>query len=69
MRKVRVFEYRSEDQKGCIKVPLPELATFHQFGCDFVEFENGVGTYTTAIVELSDGTVRNISVDMIQFLD
>ena len=42
---------------------------FHGFGIDFFEFESGPGNYSTAIIELPDGTVKNVPVEHIRFLD
>ncbi len=42
---------------------------FHQFGTDYEEFETGAGNFSTAIVERDDGTVINVPVENIQFLD
>jgi len=46
----------------------PVEATFHEFGCDYEEFENGSGNFSTAIVEKDDGTVKNVPVERIRFL-
>ena len=44
-------------------------ATFHGFGVDVEEFENGPGNYSAAIVEWPDGRVEMIRADKIRFLD
>lgn len=49
-------------------VVLHERATFHQFGMDYEEFDNGAGNYSIAIVELDDGTIITTRADNIQFL-
>jgi hypothetical protein len=41
---------------------------FHQFGCDYEEFEYGVGNFTTAVIELPDGTVKIVCADQIRFI-
>lgn len=43
-------------------------AIFHQFGVDYEEFEGGPGNFSTAIIELPDGTVKNIPVELVEFL-
>jgi len=63
-RKVVVYEWPKV--KGQAKVAVGH-GIFHQFGCDYEEFESGPGNYTTAIVEMSDGSVRNVPVDMVVF--
>jgi len=45
------------------------IATFHQFGVAYEEFDNGPGNYSTAIVEWADGTVENVPVERIRFID
>lgn len=73
---VRKHEYYDDSMgalSGKIKRSYNELeeqgeALFHQWGNDFEEFENGVGTYSTAIIELEDGTVKNVPVEHIQFI-
>ncbi len=44
-------------------------AEFLQFGLDFDHFDNGVGNYSTAILKLDNGTVKNIPVENIRFID
>lgn len=43
-------------------------AIFHGFGVAYKEFETGPGNYSTAIIELHDGTVKNIPVEMVKFV-
>jgi len=42
---------------------------FHTFGTDYEEFDNGAAQFSTAIVELDDGTILNVPVRLIKFLD
>ena len=44
-------------------------AMFHAFGVDHNEFTEGPGNYSTAIVELSDGTIKNPNVLDVKFID
>jgi len=50
-------------------VPTGESGKFIQYGVDYEEFETGPGPFTTAIVEMPDGTVMNIDVRLIRFTD
>lgn len=63
MRKAMVSEWKdgAMAEKG--------EAVFHQFGCDFMELDDGNVNYSTAIVELADGTIKNCSLHAIRFLD
>jgi len=47
------------------------LGIFHEFGIDYdVEGEQGLpAMFTTAIIELPDGTMRNVGVELIRFED
>lgn len=63
-RLVKVFQH---DRVTRQKVEIGE-GIFVQYGVDYVEFENGPGNYTTAIVEMSDGTVWSGPVHLIKFV-
>jgi len=41
---------------------------FHGFGVDYQEYETGPGNFSTAICELEDGSVRNVPVHLIKFI-
>jgi len=59
-----VYEY---DENGDYKKTLKGGAIFHQFGVSYEEFESGPGNYSTAIIELQDGTIKNVPVENIAF--
>lgn len=42
---------------------------FHKFGVDFTVGETGPGMFTTAIVEMADGEIRNLEVSLVRFDD
>ena len=72
MRKVIYSEY--EKIEGDKAVSYMELrpqgeALFHQFGVDYEEFESGAGNFSTAIIELEDGTIKSIPVENIKFIE
>jgi hypothetical protein len=68
-RKVVVYKYeRAKGNTHLDKVPDGN-GIFHEFGSDYEEFETGPGNFSTAIVEMSDGSVRNIPVELIVFND
>jgi hypothetical protein len=65
-RPVEVSTYRTVDGKA---VRTKEATgRFHAFGIDYEMFDN-TAQFTTAIVELTDGTLRNVPVRLIKFLD
>lgn len=45
------------------------LGYFHQWGCDYEEFESGAGNYSVAIVELQDGKIIMPHARDITFID
>jgi len=66
-RKVVVYEWqRVKGQTHFDKVAVGN-GVFHQFGVNYEEFENGPGNFTTAVVEMPDGSVRNVPVELIVF--
>lgn len=72
MRKVIYSEYvehKKEDGKRYWELEPKGSAVFHQFGCNYDEFENGVGNFSTAIIEIEGGVVKNIPVENIVFID
>ena len=74
MRKVMVSELvwkpRPDPQKGNMQVLVEKgVATFHAFGIDYEEFEGGPGHYTTAVIEWPNGTVDNVPVRNVRFLE
>jgi hypothetical protein len=73
-RLVEVSEYFDSWKDGIGTYPRYELqptgkGVFIQYGVDYEEFENGPGNYSTAIVEMKDGTVKNVPVHQIRFLE
>jgi len=69
MRKVKVFVWKfNNDIKKNEKVEK-RTGIFHEFGCNYEEFETGAGNYSTAIIEYKNGEIENVPVDLIQFID
>ena len=50
-------------------VDTDEVGKFIKYGLDYQEFESGPGNYTSAIVEMPDGTVRNLPLPCIRFIE
>ena len=46
-----------------------EIGYFHQWGCNYEEFESGPGNFSTAIVELPTGEIVMPIANDIQFLE
>lgn len=66
-RKVVVYEWQKvKGQHYNEKVSVGH-GLFHQFGVEYEEFETGPGNYSTAIIEMPDGSVRNVPVELIVF--
>ncbi len=68
-RKCR-FKKHQRNEEGNITTDYDWLeGVFHQWGMDYEEFESGPGNFSTAIVELPDGTVENVPAGNVQFGD
>jgi hypothetical protein len=71
-RPVTVFEWWRPDDAG-YKEPFQKreigAGNFHQFGLNCVESDQSIGTYTSAIVEMPDGHVKNVDIELIRFDD
>jgi len=66
-RKVVVYEYqRAKGAEHFEKVNVGS-GVFLEFGVDFEELERGVGNYSTALVEMPDGSVKNVPVELVVF--
>lgn len=65
MRKVKVFQYNYRENK---RVEVGE-GRFIQYGIAYYEFEAGPVNFTSAIIEMPDGTVKNLQVELIQFVE
>lgn len=67
MTKVNVVTRTYQGSGKYLETPRG-IALFHQFGCDYEEFETGVGNYTTAIIEWPDGKVEAVQPQCITFV-
>lgn len=69
MNKRNVYFYKYEKAEGEThhKKVLGGVGLFHEFGCDYEEFDSGAGNYSTAIIELEDGAIKNIPVELVVF--
>lgn len=66
-RKVIVYEWKkAKGANHCERVSVGH-GLFHQFGVNYEEFQSGPGNYSSAIVEMPDGEVKNVPVEMIVF--
>jgi hypothetical protein len=67
-RKCKVYElHRPKGKMGYEKVCVGE-GIFHMFGIDYEEFEAGPGNYTTAVVEMPDGSIQNLPLEFVVFV-
>jgi len=66
-RPVEVSSFAKDDAGKTVRVNNG-TGFFVQYGCDYDEYEAGPGSYTTAIVEMPDGTIRNLPLNMVQFI-
>lgn len=70
-RNVIVYEYirKTEDGRSYLEKTETGPGIFHEFGVEYEELEMGVGTYSTAIIEMPNGTIKNVPVENITFTD
>lgn len=68
-RPVTVLEHFKPEGKMVYEKRELGKGKFHQFGTDYREFDNGASIFTTAIVEMPDGTVLNHPVELVRFDD
>ena len=68
-RKVVVYKYRRNANHGYHEEPKVEIGKgkLLAFGIDYKELTGLVGTFSTAIVEMDDGSVKNVAVENIKF--
>ena len=69
MKHIEYAEWKKVEGKSHYKKEYIGKALFHQFGTDYEEFETGPGNFSTAIIELPDGSVKNIEVSLIKFIN
>jgi len=64
LRKVEIYDNYSKTKK------VVNTGIFHQWGTfyDTFEAENGVANYTTAIVELEDGSIETPEAGLVRFI-
>lgn len=71
MKRVQVYKWinKAESGQACkFERTFVSEAVFHEFGCNYEEFESGPGNFSTAIVEYNDGSMGNIPVENIEFI-
>lgn len=68
LRRVNVFEFVKNEDRTYTK-RIVKQGYFHQWGSDYEDYESGPGNFSTAIVEMDDGTVENVYVEMISFVE
>ena len=70
MRKVEFYEYKRKfvDGKWLRTVSKATNGVFHQWGSAYEEFETNAGNFSIAIIELSDGTIKNVPVENVKFM-
>ena len=68
MRAVKVFKHEKKSGDTFMTKVEDGQATFHQWGMDYEEFDNGAGNFSTAIIEREDGKIESVYVEMIEFI-
>lgn len=62
MRSVEIYKWDTTRIEGGARgaFVIEGVGTFVQYGTDMLEFESGGCTFSTAIIEMPDGEVRNV---------
>ena len=60
---------RLKEGTGCLESDFTHEGLFHQWGVSHEEFEDGVGNFTVAIVELPNGTIEQLLPSNLKFVD
>jgi hypothetical protein len=74
MRNAILFEYKvvegEEDENGSPVFERVDVGCvrFHEFGVNYDQRDDGLGAFSSAIVEHPDGTLENVPVEMLQFI-
>ena len=71
MRAAMLLKYdtaQDRDERGFHPIAEDRPVTFHGWGMDYEEFEQGAASYSVAIIEYSDGTVSTVVPSLIRFL-
>jgi hypothetical protein len=66
---VIVSEPKYEEQTKSYVLKEIGFGEFCEWGCNYEEFENGPGNYSTAIVKMADGSIKNVPVEHIRFIN
>lgn len=68
MRRVKVYRWgRLKPGEPYTRIEEGE-GTFIQYGVGYEMEDGGPGIFTTAVVEMEDGTVKNVNVENIEFI-
>lgn len=67
-KKVEVYRWKWDTRLNAQGKELETTGVFLALGCNYTEFENGPGNFSTAIVKLEDGTLVNMPVELIRFI-
>lgn len=67
-RKAKIYEYKPKGTPARMIRVKTGVGLFHQWGVAYEEFETGAGNYSTAIMEMEDGTIKNVPAEDIEFI-
>ena len=67
MRIVEILEFKNDGYNNIYKTSTGNFGYLLTWSTDYEEFQNGVGQYPCAIVELFTGEVKVIHAELIKF--
>ena len=68
-RKVITYKWEKVKNESYYEIIENGIGTFIKYGVDYNEHDSGPGNFSTAIVEMPDGSVKNLPLNLIKFLD
>lgn len=69
MREVELYKWVKKGKDDVYTKVLDTKGKFHQFGLDYEQFESDTVNFSTAIVELENGELRNHPVELVKFIE
>ena len=63
------FKKRDDNGTGRYESGYSLKGTFHRWGVEYSEFNNGTVSYTVGLIELEDGTIISVAPENIKFED
>jgi hypothetical protein len=60
---------KAKEGTNCWEKDFPNAGLFHQWASAYEESSEGFGNYTVALVEMTDGTIEQVLLSSLKFVD